>query len=191
MAIVRSWTQILTGEQFAQWAKQALRLSEVNDVRPFQTLLDTYAKDGKSIKGHPFGDITILFNDGRKAPYTHQTFLQVVQMAKDINRRFQRTANGSFQAMCLEEDAEELELLAELAKKHRNKAAPTPKPEDFLAADEEMYALATEPRPVFPQERNAGLTKRQQDMLATMSSTVGFPMDEAAYSSEFDLAAMF
>lgn len=181
---------ITTGAQFEQWARRALDLHGVTDSRPFQTLLDTLAKGGMGIVGQPAGDMSVIFIDGDKRPYLHQTFMQVVQMAKDTNKQLQRAAETSFQTMCLEEDAEELDLLADLARKNRKRVAPTTKEGDYTAANEAEHDLVTI-GPATKMERGNALTRQQEEQLAAMSSAMENPVCDPAYGSDFDLAAMY
>lgn len=182
---------INTGAQFEQWARRTLCFPKLGDTRPFQTLLDTFIKDGKVLTGQPTGEMIIRFKDG--SPFTHsqQNFLQVVQIAKDINLRFQRKAQTSFQTMCLEEDAEELDLLADMARKYRHRAADTAMLDTCSASEETEYAL-TMIAPAYGHKAPwAGLTKEQCEQLASMGESTEPTADVSMYGKDFDLAAMF
>lgn len=138
-------------EQLRQWAAEQCGLSHSMDIRPFCTLVHVFEQSGRRLNCKTNKGINIISVDGIHNSLYDQSFLQVLSMGKDINNSLLSKAKSSYESMCLEENTEELDLLAELArstKAPQRTAVPSPNQDrrPFLylldSSVEDYYATA-------------------------------------------------
>lgn len=94
-------------------------LVTVGDVRPFKTLFRYISMFDGPLAIDAEGDM-VLIHPRRYRNKEKATVLRVLYRAKDKNAELQKFAKTSYERMCLDEDAEELDMLMEMCRKTVN-----------------------------------------------------------------------